>query len=539
MPVPVVHIKFERVQTWLFSIPRLRAMVGANVLLLEVLREKLPALVREQGRGWEQEPGKRKHFPVTDANDPWRAFDQPRESAELGITSQDGGHFEVNLKRGAKAFADAADELLRRELPGLRFSIKIDGQSVPGRSTYLSGELPVLAPCSWSGQGLASGITRQGTDREGASLEACRRQDAARHAESDTSSTPLSVLMAQVKGGDVAPGFKELAAGRYLAVIHADGNGVGSELREESNAKDRAAFHYANRVLLRRALEYALPRCQDDGDDGTPIKPILPLMLGGDDLLIVCRATVALQFVVDLCEKLADLQRVEKRSDKRDFRLTLGVGVVVAPFSLPFHELHQVADALATSAKRRVRELESTKTYSVVDWAVFTSSWAEKDLSEVRRRDWLRGAGEQRRLLSLRPLPVLREHAPPYSLQELLEEADALKKAPRSQLIHLVEELGRGKHLGELAWHELSSRAGEALKAAKINRPWEPISPPTTSSFSKGTKPSPSKPEAAASGHFTRIHDLVEVLEIPRLGSAPRPVSVTTTRSSEVADVAS
>ena len=37
-----VHIEFSRVQTWLFAVPRLRAMVGANALLGETLRVALP-----------------------------------------------------------------------------------------------------------------------------------------------------------------------------------------------------------------------------------------------------------------------------------------------------------------------------------------------------------------------------------------------------------------------------------------------------------------------------------------------------------------
>ncbi len=42
-----VQIDFERVQSWLFAVPRLRAMVGANTLLGEVLRIRLPDLARQ------------------------------------------------------------------------------------------------------------------------------------------------------------------------------------------------------------------------------------------------------------------------------------------------------------------------------------------------------------------------------------------------------------------------------------------------------------------------------------------------------------
>ena len=46
-----VHIELSRVQTWLFAVPRLRAMVGANALLGETLRAALPTLAQDSGRG--------------------------------------------------------------------------------------------------------------------------------------------------------------------------------------------------------------------------------------------------------------------------------------------------------------------------------------------------------------------------------------------------------------------------------------------------------------------------------------------------------
>lgn len=48
-----VHIEFQRVQTWIFAVPRLRAMVGANTLLGETLRVELPQLARQKmGAGY-------------------------------------------------------------------------------------------------------------------------------------------------------------------------------------------------------------------------------------------------------------------------------------------------------------------------------------------------------------------------------------------------------------------------------------------------------------------------------------------------------
>lgn len=50
-----VHIEFSRVRSWLFAVPRLRAMVGANALLGETART-LPKLAAKLGAGSEQRP---------------------------------------------------------------------------------------------------------------------------------------------------------------------------------------------------------------------------------------------------------------------------------------------------------------------------------------------------------------------------------------------------------------------------------------------------------------------------------------------------
>jgi hypothetical protein len=282
--------------------------------------------------------------------------------------------------------------------------------------------------------------------------------------------------------------FEELVGSGYLALVHVDGNGVGSGVGD--GKVERARFFHRNRVLLRRALQMAIDvACT--GEVG--LAPLIPLMLGGDDLLLVCRAELALPFVVTLSKELAALQR----EDANSFELTLGVGVVVAKHTIPIHRLHEVAERLASSAKRRFRGHKDAGRpgRSVVDWAVYTTTWVD-DPEEVRRRDWLRGKGQNRRVLSQRPVDVLGDDL--RSLQGLVEGAKKLQDAPRSQLRHLVDQLARGRTLAELAFAELSPKARDALERAGVKAPWR---------------------RASDSGPWlTELLDLVEIAEIARLG---------------------
>ena len=482
-----VHIELQRVQTWLFAVPRLRAMVGANVLLGEMLRVRLPELARRQ-LSWRLTPASGS-YPSAAPDDPLSVHDDPVADAGDGILSRDGGHFEAMFETGARDFAMKAAALLRRELPGLKFRISMDDDETDGASSAdLSTSLPVLAPCEWTGRGLASVGIRQGAERAVVSLDVSRRHEAARRAENGSSRDLASLLVAKthLKGMSRARDFDGLAGRGYLALIHADGNGVGSAMGSEDVA--RATFFHRNRVLLRRAVQAATDAACGD----TPVGPLLPLMIGGDDLLVLSQADVALPFVVNLCRTLDEMQSKTNST----FRLTLGVGVVFARPTIPIHRLHDVAEQLAASAKRRFRAFSEAEHCSVVDWAVYTTAWLD-DPEEVRRRDWVRGTGDDARVLSQRPVNVLGDGLD--SLQGLLRAAVPLEGAPRSQLRYLVEQLPKGWALSELAFAELSTEARCALDKAGVQGVW--------------TNP-------ANGPRLTSLLDLVEILEIQRLGRA-------------------
>lgn len=502
-----VHIELSRVQTWLFAVPRLRAMVGANALLGEALRVRLPELARTPGRGWALSPST-ETYPAADSYDPLKDHDDPAADARDGIVSRDGGHFEALFASGAEAFADAAGELLRSRLPALRFRISIDGKPRSQSQVHVVTELPVLAPCEWTGRGLASSIVPQGNKNDDdyeeheVSLEAKQRHDASKRAEKWETKDVASLLSCgtKLRALERPQELQQLVGNGHLALIHADGNGVGSSLGKNTSERERVEFFHRNRVLLRRAVAKAInDACDaDEKRRATEIAnasrekvfaPLVPLMLGGDDLLLVTRAELALPFVVSLC---AELERIQ--NDATDFRLTLGVGVVIAKHTIPIHRLHEVAEQLASSAKRRYRGLDADKKCSVVDWAVFTTSWVD-DPEHVRRRDWLRGSNENLRVLSQRPLDVLGEDRID-SLQGLVRRAQKLERAPRSQLRYLVDQLPRGRALSELAFAELPPDVKSLLAEAGVKEPWR----------------------SAGNVSLTNLLDLVEVLEISRLG---------------------
>lgn len=485
-----VHIEFQRVQTWIFAVPRLRAMFGANTLLGETLRVELPQLARQKNGSWLLAPiASHTSYPAADPDDPLKDHDDPAADARVGVLSRDGGHFEAQFASGAQAFAEEARKLIQERLPGLRFRVTVDGKELKKSRVHLSTELPVLAPCEWTGRGLASAIIEQGDERPAVSLDVESRHQAAKKSEEGRARDLASLLisMTNLKGLQRPQDLDELVGKRYLALIQADGNGVGSAAAGKCDS-DRAAFFHRNRVLLRRALQFAI----NEHSPRQGQAPLVPLMLGGDDLLLVCRAEIALPFVVTLCKELDRIQ-----FNNSNFKLTLGVGVVIAKPTVPIYRLHEVAEQLVSSAKRRFRGFAGNTARSVVDWAVYTTSWADEP-GEVRRRDWLCGTKQELRILSQRPLDVLGEG--PGTLQGLVAGVAKLKDAPRSQLHYLVDQLSRGRTLSELAFEELSLEARRALSNAGVSTVWRPTS-------NNGP-------------WLTELFDLFEVFEIARLGKS-------------------
>jgi hypothetical protein len=336
----------------------------------------------------------------------------------------------------------------------------------------------------------------QGDERADVSLEVWHRREAAKRAEEGKASDLASLLVSRTKLANFQrpPDLDELAGDGYLAVIHADGNGVG-KAAGGANGAERAAFFHRNRVLLRRALQSAINLVRDPAraSSSPPMAPLVLLMLGGDDVLVLSRADTALPLVANLCRELKSLQ--SNRGNL--FHLTLGIGIVFAKPTVPIHRLHEVAEQLAASSKRRFRGLADDEKASVADWAVYTTAWVD-DPAEIRRRHWVRGSGENKRILSHRPLRVLGDGL--ATLDGLLKAKDRLVDAPRSQFRYLVDQLHRGKTLSELAFAELSEKARNALSEAKVSEVW--------------TR------ESATEPYLTPLVDLIEVFEIDKLGRA-------------------
>ncbi len=285
----------------------------------------------------------------------------------------------------------------------------------------------------------------------------------------------------------------------YLAVIHADGNGLGqmfiqlkSQLKDADFQVQKSFYQELSQAIDRAgkqasgaAVEAVRDRFfRNDGSKKT-VWPLLPIVQAGDDLTVVIRADLAVEFTREYIVKFAEFTEVEFKAVADQFngselklnlpkRLTAGGGIAFVKPRYPFSSAYELCESLATFAKKRAKEddpaidqIPSTLTFHRVT-AASTSENFERLLETE-----LTGAqvGEKKQLqLSLAPYQI-GKHGAFAKLDDLDALAELLANLPAGQSRELL-------HLLETDWE----RAGKHYERFKNNQ-----KDPTTRE--DGTKP--------------------------------------------------
>jgi hypothetical protein len=517
-----LEISLKRVQTFIFDVPRLKAMIGANALIGQTMRHELPKLLGDKGKPL-QWPESVKLDGTGDPLNPIAPEDRDDPAAlyAKGILARDGGHFIAVFEHGqdAEDFLRLAEAQLARLLPGVLFEAKIGDsprQDNQARETHLL-DLPGLQVCQETGREPASDHGGKGHWQ---ARSVTHRLDWGNRFYQGNTRDIIGLLRPELYPGahhkdpdDLA----ELAAGDYVALLHADGNGIGQRYKPRRKEGADAfpgdkiaaeahgeAFFHSMRVAVRRSLVDALRKTFKEPSAKWPYEL---LMLGGDDLLLVCRASLALEFA---CKYATELSKYTLADGQP---LTIAIGIAIAQKSYPLHRLHELAESLASSAKRLYRSLPDPPEAamgkpSVIDWQVVTQSWFEGVAEARRHSDGIAYAVDgqtETLLLTGRPYRVLGE----MGLEGLVEGAKALDSssghdsAARSPLRSLRTACERGRLSGELAFSSLPDAVQAHLgwRHGQEAALWKRLgddSPPI---------------------YLTRALDIIGIREISRLGN--------------------
>lgn len=141
----------------------------------------------------------------------------------------------------------------------------------------------------------------------------------------------------------------------WVAIIHADGNGLGAIVAQMNEREDdlhefSEKLDKATACAARRAYEAVV---KDGGyEPGKGKVPFRPIVLGGDDMTMLCRADVAMKYTQSY------LKFFEEKTKNMGHPLTACAGIAYMKSSYPFYYGYRLAESLCDAAKKDAKREE-------------------------------------------------------------------------------------------------------------------------------------------------------------------------------------
>lgn len=368
----------QGIQSFIFQTNKLREIVGASELVEEICTTKFASLVyNEKDLNCEKAKEKLKAdknailfaagnvkyiFESKEACEKVvRVF--PKEVSEFapGVTVSQAV---VKMEGEFEKFEDAVNELEKRLRTQRNKPMQSQTLGLMGILRSRQSGLPVVKITHvknneehWDAAKLAklkraeySGADTKVEDRE-STQELCKKAFGLKY----------------ISNRNIAHDIEDLAKNNdWIAVMHADGNGLGQIVQKIG--KDADTFRRFSQLLdeaTTLAAVKAYEVVKDDFNNSESEKdfiPIRPIVLGGDDLTVVCRADLALKYTETfirefenqtngLLGKMITDNNVFEKGDIKD-RLTACAGIAYVKSSYPFYYAYELAETLCTTAKK-------------------------------------------------------------------------------------------------------------------------------------------------------------------------------------------
>lgn len=290
--------------------------------------------------------------------------------------------------------------------------------------------------------------------------------------------------------GDRAEGaFPFTGETQYVGLIYADGSGmaaVSKKVKDHIQALEARGYADAFVTVFSQFSQAITEATEQAAADATRavllpnakgeerVMPARPIVLGGDDLAIIVRADLALDFArhfLRAFEQASEqaLRRVVDtlKIDGLPRRLTAAVGIAYARSSQPYARLHALAEEIGDHAKKMAKRWKQAagadEVPSVMAWHRVTTSLFGDYEDEIIERELTARAGEAVRL-SLPAYSIDRLDGLPC-LDDLIALVDLLspkRQASRGPMRGLVTALSRDDADARRRyrrWREVQSKA--------------------------------------------------------------------------------
>jgi len=202
-----------------------------------------------------------------------------------------------------------------------------------------------------------------------ASIDAYVGSSTPKHAESPLWRNVITILRKSgyyIPAGTERPNdfndFRHFGSSKdYIALIYADGNSMGET--SEKQVKLQALHNFAKEVdtaiynAVCDAIKAYLPVWEGRNSEKDKAEKLFPfdlLLLGGDDVVMVTSASVAMDVACTIAEQFYR---------HTDNKYTLSIGVVLAPVKYPFGLLQDLAESTLKYAKKEGTKRKSKSAY--------------------------------------------------------------------------------------------------------------------------------------------------------------------------------
>lgn len=430
-----LRIDVRKIQDYIFQVPKLKYMLGANSKIGELFEHALPRFMGNPVT----------LFPSSIMDN--TTCQEVKEQFGKNILSSSGGHLEALFRNESemKEMFARFTEHVAKELPDLEWtaSYRVFDPEKSYRDFRdakieqlrdISGiaftDSPYFQLCA--NDGISPALKHEHEKEEapmGKKSELMFEQaDKFYNLESLDGLTKF-LLDIGVNSGSLAKSLEKLAEEgtsskrNMLAYIRLDGNGTGERYRrcskkqEDENVLVAFAeienFWCTNRRHIRTALQEILTGKTVAKYQGR-IKPFLPLMLGGDDLFMVCVPEIALDLALELSGKLEETCPVS-------------VGIAFTKTNYPIGLAARLADSCLESAKAASYRKDSNTKPPFIDWHVHFDSFFQ-DVEDIRRNSYMLeykdGNDTVLELLSDRPYPNSELSTLLNSVKEVAKDLD-------------------------------------------------------------------------------------------------------------------
>lgn len=222
----------------------------------------------------------------------------------------------------------------------------------------------------------------------------------------------------------------------YIAVIHADGNSMGKRFAKKEKLDELIKFSKEVKEHVNESFKKLIKYCtqnyskfklkENKDKYGRIILPIIPIIVGGDDITFITEGRIGLQ----LAKKFLGLLKT-KLSDEEYFSACAGVAIVKTKF--PFYKAYQYAESLCKIAKEKMRSDNAKPENSFyIDFHIATQNIIN-DLKKLRDKQYI---SIDNKILTMRPYSIKDFDALLYTTKEFIT-----KKFPSNKFKELREVL--------------------------------------------------------------------------------------------------